>query len=214
MNSLAANFERKFLFSVGRHFWNFTAVCGFTSMLTGGVIALNSQLISSEDRNLLNETIRDIQDFESWMSSHCYSQSPKDNYSKTKHDWACSNYSFLMREDTQQKMLSNGWDRFCGNRTPDGKTLKQNKFVNGACTGYEWFPYQIIEYTDKFRDTHSTLLERTNDRKSRQAQLQLEMSTKLGLGGIVSVWGLGTVAVASLYSALLSIERNTRKQES
>lgn len=214
MHSPATTFERRFLFSVGRHFWNFIAVCGFVAIATGGTIALHSQLLSEPDRRLLNETISQVPDFEQWMSGNCSSLPPKEGYSKTKHDWTCNNFSFLMREDTQQKIQRNGWDRFCSKRTPDGKVLKASKYVNRVCTGYEWFPFEVISYTDNYRSTHSALAEQAITRKARQIELQLRIAARLGLGGLVSAWGLGVVAIASLYSALLAIERNTRSQES
>ena len=205
MTNLTTVFERRFLFSVGRHFWNFIAVCGFTALATGGTVALESQAISKADRELLGEKVNNMPDFNGWMNSKCSYLKPMNSYTESQHGWMCSQYQFLS--------TSVPADRYCTTNAFGGKQYKSQEFLNGECQGYEWRPYFVAEYINQYQNQYSAEVESSSKKHARQVQLQMEMASKLGLGGLISAWGLGVIAVSSLYSALLAIERNTRKQE-
>ena len=222
MGGVASAFETKFLFSVGRHFWNFIAVCGFIAMATGGILALDGMGGKyQKERDLrsrleLVPAVEEIPDFDAWIEQRCYQDlKPMRGYSKEMHAQVCGRYVWRVKR---------AGDKACWPQDWQGKKLGTGKYVEGKCDGHE-VKFEFLDgYVNEFRNLYYTRLDenekaiaKKNEVESRNSgieaqltSLQVEKGLKLGLGGVVAAWGLGVVALSALNAALLAIERNTR----
>lgn len=226
LSQLASGFEKKFLFYVGRHFWNAVAVGGFIAMATGGILAIQSSVTSQEERRL-RASIRFIpsvespSDFDEWFSRKCNYYTLAKGYEDMSHGWWCDRFNYI----TNTRKEGKRFDRICISVDPTGKRFESNAYVNGKCMGYEAKYSQIDDYASNYLDAYygsqekirkeleevSRIKNKNYTAEASLSSIEMEKAIKLGLGGIISAWGLGVIAVSALNAALLAIERNTRK---
>ena len=227
LSKIASGFEQKFLFTVGRHFWNVVAVGGFVAMATGGVLALQGTANTQEEISLRKRIkpvpyVEAASSFQDWFNRKCKYYTVPKGYSGHNHNWWCNKYSSV----TKSRKESNRYDRACTSVGPTGKTFASFKYVNGKCQGYEYLYREVDNYASQYRDAYYSSQDKIgkqsaaaakikNSNSAAEAELaviEMEKSIKLGLGGIISAWGLGVVAASALNAALLAIERNTRRE--
>jgi hypothetical protein len=229
INALATKFERRFLFSIGRHFWNFVAICGFTGLATGGVFALNGALELAQKEGPLKRQLKTVPNvaevsntFEGWFSSKCPSMAAKEGYSETKHYRLCDNFTWMTTQ------AQPGWDRACSSKDYEGKTYKRYDYVDGKCSGFEWMFADVWVYANQYRADYAKAYNEYNQKlaakqqvESQNSQIEAELvglrttsGIQIGLGGVIAGWGLGVVALSALNAALLAIERNSRDEQS
>jgi len=207
MDSFATTFERKFLFAVGRHFWNLIAVCGFIAMLVGGILAVGSQNLTSSERKAKDANISEMPSYENWFDLECTSLSPSTGVSKQKHDWLCSNTKWWNRE-----VLAKGqyFPNFCTDRSIDGRKSESSQYQNGKCLGFEYSTDLLSEFRSQTESIYQRRSSENQEMMSRKAQVNIKVGAKLLLAGLVAGYGLVVVAVSALNAALLAVERNGR----
>jgi len=102
LSKIADGFEQKFLFTVGRHFWNIVAVGGFVAMATGGVLALQGTATTKEESSL-RRSIRPVpqveatSSFQDWFDRKCKYFTVAKGYSGHNHKWWCYKYSYVAK---------------------------------------------------------------------------------------------------------------------
>ena len=212
--SLTESFERKFLFGLGRHLWNVLGVSGFITLLTGFILLINStmyetsktkedfigkrKLVTSEK---IENTTKELMPFEEWRKSEAI-------------------------KDKQMLLSLKEWSDEKGIPIPDtttkkGKALKneylqyQDNFINGPATT-RWNQYS--EYSKSFKDKETALLKKQSQQDNKYENYLNNVSSRNAskrAQGLVSPfvmgYGLAVIASASISSAVLSIERNSRK---
>ena len=195
-NGLAQWFERTWLFGYGRHFWNTVGVAGFSLMATGAIFALESRLPSPAPSVRKYETSADEAGYD-WA----YYQFLVDDFC----GWKIPEY--MTKEDIQMCEKFNEW-------VQQGHPEQGNKnfgyYAGIAAPGKRWSRKLIgrpiqREYTNRYEKEDKEARERYSNSK-------IMKSVRLGLSLPLASSGLGLVAVTSLMSAVLSIERNTRKE--
>lgn len=225
IRSLATHFERKFLFSIGRHFWNFIAICGFIGMATGGILALNGSLELSQKEEPLKRRLKQVPEvsevngnFNEWFSEKCPSLGAKKGFSAIKHKKLCENFAWMTTE------AQPGWDRACTSTDYEGKTYEKYDYVDGKCQGFEWKFADVWGYSSEYMGVHDEAVDKYTKKLEEKQKIESENSqveselialrassgVQIGLGGVAAAWGLGVVALSALNAALLAIERNTR----
>lgn len=229
LSQIASGFEKKFLFAVGRHFWNAVAVGGFIAMATGGILAIQGSVTSQAERDL-RSSIRPVpfvespSDFDEWFGRKCNYYTLAKGYEGMNHNWWCTRYDNVYKNREEGK----GFDRGCTDIDPTGKRFESYKYVNKRCLGYEYKYSQIDDYASNYFEAYYSSQEKIRkeseeaskiEKNNNAAEVELslletEKAVKLGLGAIISAWGLGVIAVSALNAALLAIERNTRKDNS
>jgi len=207
MDTFATGFERKFLFAVGRHFWNFVAVCGFIAMAVGGILAIESQNLSTSERDAKDSKVSDMPSYENWLDFDCTSLPPASGTSKQEHNWLCAKTSWWNRS-----VISKGqyYPLFCTDSSIDGKRRKSSDYLNGKCQGFEYSTDMLVEFRDRTETVYQGKLQKNQELLSRKAQIEIKIGAKLLLAGLVAGYGLVVVAVSALNAALLAVERNTR----
>jgi len=246
---IANIFEKKFLFGLGRHFWNIVGVSGFIALLTGiilfaeGSILENpkskerfigkSKLITSEK---ISNATAEMLTYEEW----------KDQKGK-EQEQLLSFDEWIKQNEGDQTLLS--FDEWITNKeisvpdksTREYKSLKdqylkyQEKFISGVGSNqydnYQVYKEDFLEkasqeyeeydvYRDPFINEEINLISQKKQQQSKYDQYLDDVvdrnSLKRGraiVSPFVMGYGLAVIASASLSSALLSIERNTRKKE-
>ena len=246
---IANIFEKKFLFGLGRHFWNIVGVSGFIALLTGiilfaeGSILENpkskerfigkSKLITSEK---ISNATAEMLTYEEW----------KDQKGK-EQEQLLSFDEWIKQNEGDQTLLS--FDEWITNKeisvpdksTREYKSLKdqylkyQEKFISGVGSNqydnYQVYKEDFLEkasqeyeeydvYRDPFINEEINLISQKKQQQSKYDQYLDDVvdrnSLKRGraiISPLVMGYGLAVIASASLSSALLSIERNTRKDD-
>lgn len=195
-------------------------------MATGGVLALQGTANTQKEISL-RKSIKPVpyveaaSSFRDWFDRKCKYYTVAKGYSGQNHNWWCDRYSFVAKSRRNNER----YDRFCTSTSPTGKKFPSGKYVNNKCQGYETLFREVDVYASNYRDAYyssqdkirrqseaAAKIENSNSTaEAKLAAIKIEKAIKLGLGGIVSAWGLGVVAASALNAALLAIERNTRQ---
>ena len=192
MNKPASSFEKRYLFGYGRHFWNALGVVGFTVMATGAVYAIQGLYGLRDTASKVNPV------FSEWVCS------------EEHHSFFNEENNISPNPDGLGKQKGRGlygdcwaydlWIRgtWYNVRDPDFRGSKGNRRYNGV---------QLAKWEADALASHTALLEQ----EQKQEEEKFAASVRLGLSPIIAGAGLVVVAVSSVVSAVLAIERNTRQ---
>lgn len=244
---LANIFERKFLFGVGRHFWNIVGVSGFIALLTGIILfaegsipesAKSKERFIGKDKLITSEKISKITaemlTYEEW----------KDQKGKEKKQLLSFDEWIKKNEETQTLFSFDEWITNKEISIPEKssreyKSLKdqylkyQEKFISGVGSSqydnYQVYKEDFLEkasqeyegyelYKDPFIKEQKNLSFQKKQQQSKYDQYldkvdgrNLLKRGRAIVSPFVMGYGLAVIASASLSSAVLSIERNSRK---
>ena len=191
-------FEQKFLLGWGRHLWNVVGVSGFIAVLTGIILFGNS---------LTTQTPKSKMKFigkKEFVTDEM-----------TKETAPLSRYQWESAEDKVVPFLSiEEWSEV--NSKPYPFSSDKKKLINRD-VWYEYVEYSNMKY-DEYLKVATPLIRKRNEQDKRYRSyvtgIQSRNSIKRSHGYVspfVVGYGLAVIASASVSSALLSIERNTRK---
>ena len=246
---IANIFEKKFLFVVGRHFWNIVGVSGFIALLTGIILFAEGSILENakskerfigKNKLITSEKISNVTEemltYEEW----------KDQKGKEKKQ-LLSFDEWIKENEGDQTLLS--FDEWITNKeisvpdksTREYKSLKdqylkyQEKFISGVGSNqydnYQVYKEAFLEkasqeyegyevYKDPFikEQNNLSLLKKQQQSKYDQYLDDVDIRNSLKRGrAIVSPlvigYGLAVIASASLSSAVLAIERNSREKK-
>jgi hypothetical protein len=246
---LANIFEKKFLFGVGRHFWNIVGVSGFIALLTGIILfaegsipesAKSKEKFIGKNKLITSEKISNVTaemlTYEEW----------KDQKGKEKEQ-LLSFDEWIKENEGDETLLS--FDEWITNKeisipdksTREYKSLKdqylkyQEKFISGVGSNqydnYQVYKEDFLEkasqeyegyevYKDPFIKEQKNLSLLKKQQQSKYDQylddVNIRNSLKRGraiVSPLVMGYGLAVIASASLSSAVLAIERNSRDKK-
>ena len=198
-NGLAQWFERDFLFGYGRHFWNSVGVAGFSLMASGAILAFESQLPSPEPN------VRKYEESAEQANIQWY------DYQYLKDDLCAFKVPNMTEVDEQLCTEFNSWVR---QGHPRGNKSFFNKKGNWTAGGSIWARDWVrgFMYDPRHKQSRSRYIQQDEEARARYASDKTAKAVRLGLSLPLAASGLGLVVSASLMSAVLSIERNTRKE--
>ncbi len=247
---LANIFEKKFLFGVGRHFWNIVGVSGFIALLTGIILFAEGSILEnakSKERFIGKKkliTVEKISDVTAEMLTY---EEWKDQKGKEKKQLLSFDEWIKENASDSEKLLS--FDEWIINKeislpdssTREYKSLKdqylkyQKKFISGVGSNqydkYQVYKEDFLEkasqeyegyegYKEPFIKEQKDLSFQKKQQQSKYDRYLNDVDNRNQLkrgraivSPFVMGYGLAVIASASLSSALLSIERNTRKKE-
>ena len=243
---IANIFEKKFLFRVGRHFWNIVGVSGFIALLTGIILFAEGSILENakskerfigKNKLITSEKISNVTaemlSYEEW----------KDQKGKEKKQ-LLSFDEWIKQNEGDKTLLS--FDEWITNKeisvpdksTREYKSLKdqylkyQEKFISGVGSNqydnYQVYKEDFLEkasqeyegyevYKDPFIKEQKNLSLLKKQQQSKYDQylddVNIRNSLKRGraiVSPLVMGYGLAVIASASLSSAVLAIERNSR----
>ena len=246
---LANIFEKKFLFRVGRHFWNIVGVSGFIALLTGIILFAEGSILEnakSKERFIGKNKLITSEKISNVTAEMLTYEEWKDQKGKEKKQ-LLSFDEWIKENEGDETLLS--FDEWITNKeisvpdksTREYKSLKdqylkyQEKFISGVGSNqydnYQVYKEDFLEkasqeyegyevYRDPFIKEQKNLSFQKKQQQSKYEQYLDDVvnrnSLKRGraiVSPFVMGYGLAVIASASLSSALLSIERNTRKKE-
>ena len=216
---ITKSFEQKFLLGWGRHLWNIVGVSGFIAVLTGIILFGNSTLIEtakSKERFLGKDEL--ITDEMVKESAKAIKIEREEAISKEMGNGASllSMKEWIDLKDKVVPLLSvKEWSDKYSRPYPfssDGKRLINKDVL------YEYTKYREEKYQEYKVLKSSPLLKKQKEQELNYRnylnQVRDRNSIKRSHGYVspfVVGYGLAVIASASISSALLSIERNTRK---
>ena len=247
---LANIFERKFLFRVGRHFWNIVGVSGFIALLTGIILfvegntpenAKSKERFIGKDKLITSEKISnvttDMLTYEEWKDQKGKEKKELlsfDEWIKENEDGSETLLSFdewLIdkeismpdKSSREYKSLKNqylkyqeGFIRGVGSNQYDDYQVYKEDFLEKASQEYEG--YEV--YKEPFIKEQKNLSFQKKQQQLRYNQYLDKVdgrnSLKIGraiVSPFVMGYGLAVIASASISSAVLAIERNSRDKE-
>ena len=229
--SLAESFERKFLFGLGRHLWNIVGVSGFIAVLTGVILLANSTTLQTaktkqdfiKSEKVINKAINQlekqkeeelalieaeiapltIEELEQDLSLDGWTKkNGKTNPLKNKQDQGIDQISnsivFDRSLDLQEKQVLKDYLNFEKSYNEENRFL-YNKYISTSSD----FKNEIKDkkiLLDKKYQNYSNKIKNNNDIKISHGVVS----------PFVMAYGLGVIASASITSAVLAVERNTR----
>ena len=230
--SLAESFERKFLFGLGRHLWNIVGMSGFIAVLTGVILLANSTTIQTvktkqdfiKSEKVINKAINrlektkeeelalieneiaplTIEEIEQDLSLDGWTKKNRKKnpilYKKSQGLEEIKNYLLFDRNLTSQdKQILKEYLDFEKNYNKEDRLI-YSKYINIKTS----FNNKI----NKERIILDTTYEKYSDKiESNNA---LKISHRF-VSPFVMAYGLGVIASASITSAVLAVERNTRR---
>ena len=247
---IANIFEKKFLFRVGRHFWNIVGVSGFIALLTGIILFVEGSIPESDkskerfigkDKLITSEKISKVTEemlsYEEW----------KDQKGEDKKELLSFDEWIKENEDASETLLS--FDEWVSDKkvsmpnksSQEYKTLKdqylkyQENFISGVGSN-QYDKYQIYKedflekasqeyegyevYKEPFIKEQKSLSFQKKQQQSKYEKYLDEVDNKNVLkrsraivSPFVMGYGLAVIASASLSSAVLAIERNSRDKK-
>ena len=246
---IANIFEKKFLFRVGRHFWNIVGVSGFIALLTGIILFAEGSILENakskerfigKNKLITSEKISNVTEemltYEEW----------KDQKGKEKEQ-LLSFDEWIKENEGDETLLS--FDEWITNKeisipdksTREYRSLKdqylkyQEKFISGVGSNqydnYQVYKEDFLEkasqeyegyevYKDPFIKEQKNLSLLKKQQQSKYDQylddVNIRNSLKRGraiVSPLVMGYGLAVIASASLSSAVLAIERNSRDKK-
>ena len=214
VSSVARCFERRFLFGYGRHFWNFMGVVGFGIMATGAIFAIDG--LNKKQYAPVNKSF-----FPGWYCSmdHMVLLQKRDR----SNPFRVIETIFANEEKLRKTAITDKfWFKPCnriGFKVNDAgtqislypvhsgrqiKTYSQLKQLERVITPYP--SNTLKDYREQAKEIYDELVSNQNKVQGEN----LVKNIRLGLSLPIAAYGLAVVAGASLMSATLSIERNTR----
>ena len=247
---IANIFEKKFLFGIGRHFWNIVGVSGFITLLTGIILFVEGSILENakskerfigKNKLITSEKISNVTaemlTYEEWKEQQGKEKKQLlsfDEWIKENEDGSITLLSFeewirdkkitIPEKSTREyKSLKDKYLKYqekfiilVGSNQYDKYQVYKNDFLEKESQEYEG--YEI--YKDPFIKEQKNLSSQKKQQQSKYDQYLDDVvdrnSLKRGraiVSPFVMGYGLAVIASASLSSALLSIERNTRKKE-
>ena len=246
---LANIFEKKFLFRVGRHFWNIVGVSGFIALLTGIILFAEGNILENakskerfigKNKLITSEKISNVTEemltYEEW----------KDQKGKEKKQ-LLSFDEWIKQNEGDKTLLS--FDEWITNKeisvpdksTREYKSLKneylkyQEKFISGVGSNqydnYQVYKEDFLEkasqeyegyevYREPFIKEQKNLSFQKKQQQSKYDQYLDDVDDRNLLkrgraivSPFVMGYGLAVIASASLSSAVLAIERNSRDKK-
>ena len=247
---LANIFERKFLFGVGRHFWNVIGVSGFIALLTGIILFVEGSILEnakSKERFIGKKKLITVEKISDVIAEMLTYEEWKDQKGKEKKQLLSFDEWIKENASDSEKLLS--FDEWIINKeislpdssTREYKSLKdqylkyQKKFISGVGSNqydnYQVYKEDFLEkasqeyegyegYKEPFIKEQKDLSFQKKQQQSKYDRYLNDVDNRNQLkrgraivSPLVMGYGLAVIASASLSSALLSIERNTRKKE-
>ena len=246
---IANIFEKKFLFGVGRHFWNIVGVSGFIALLTGIILFAEGSILEnakSKERFIGKNKLITSEKISNVTAEMLTYEEWKDQKGKEKKQ-LLSFDEWIKENEGDQTLLS--FDEWITNKeisvpdksTREYKSLKdqylkyQEKFISGVGSSqydnYQVYKEDFLEkasqeyegyevYKDPFIKEQKNLSLLKKQQQSKYAQylddVNIRNSLKRGraiVSPLVMGYGLAVIASASLSSAVLAIERNSREKK-
>lgn len=203
MNKPASSFEKRYLFGYGRHFWNALGVVGFTVMATGAVYAIQGLYGLRDSGRNVNPV------FSEWMCSDDWEKSFTTIYELNdflrKDHW---NQSFLYCKAYKKWILAGKKMKYREKEWGENVQSRDYISVYKPDHGIEFISVKELPTFEIIsQNYHTSYLAKEPERQERQ----FAASVRLGLSPIIAGAGLVVVAVSSVVSAVLAIERNTRQ---
>tara|TARA_B100001057_G_scaffold144935_1_gene144842 strand:+ start:4716 stop:5468 length:753 start_codon:yes stop_codon:yes gene_type:complete len=247
---IANIFEKKFLFGVGRHFWNIVGVSGFIALLTGIILFAEGSILEnakSKERFIGKKKLITVEKISNVTAEMLTYEEWKDQKGKEKKQLLSFDEWIKENASDSEKLLS--FDEWIINKeislpdssTREYKSLKdqylkyQKKFISGVGSNqydkYQVYKEDFLEkasqeyegyegYKEPFIKEQKDLSFQKKQQQSKYDRYLNDVDNRNQLkrgraivSPFVMGYGLAVIASASLSSALLSIERNTRKKE-
>ena len=246
---IANIFEKKFLFRVGRHFWNIVGVSGFIALLTGIILFAEGSILEnakSKERFIGKNKLITSEKISNVTAEMLTYEEWKDQKGKEKKQ-LLSFDEWIKQNEGDKTLLS--FDEWITNKeisvpdksTREYKSLKdqylkyQEKFISGVGSNqydnYQVYKEDFLEkasqeyegyevYKDPFIKEQKNLSLLKKQQQSKYDQylddVNIRNSLKRGraiVSPLVMGYGLAVIASASLSSAVLAIERNSRDKK-
>ena len=246
---LANIFEKKFLFGVGRHFWNIVGVSGFIALLTGIILFAEGSILEnakSKERFIGKNKLITSEKISNVTAEMLTYEEWKDQKGK-EQEQLLSFDEWIKQNEGDQTLLS--FDEWITNKeisvpdksTREYKSLKnqylkyQEKFISGVGSNqydnYQVYKEDFLEkasqeyegyevYKEPFikEQKNLSLLKKQQQSKYDQYLDDVDIRNSLKRGRaivspLVMGYGLAVIASASLSSAVLAIERNSREKK-
>ena len=246
---IANIFEKKFLFRVGRHFWNIVGVSGFITLLTGIILFAEGSILEnakSKERFIGKNKLITSEKISNVTAEMLTYEEWKDQKGQEKKQ-LLSFDEWIKENEGDQTLLS--FDEWITNKeisvpdksTREYKSLKdqylkyQEKFISGVGSNqydnYQVYKEDFLEkasqeyegyevYRDPFIKEQKNLSFQKKQQQSKYDQylddVNIRNSLKRGraiVSPLVMGYGLAVIASASLSSAVLAIERNSRDKK-
>ena len=247
---IANIFEKKFLFRVGRHFWNIVGVSGFVALLTGIILFVEGSILEnakSKERFIGKNKLITSEKISNVTAEMLTYEDWKDQKGKEKKQLLSFDEWIKDNANSSETLLS--FDEWLINKeisVPDKssreyKTLKnqylkyQEKFISGVGSSqyndYQVYKEDFLEkasqeyegyevYRDPFIKEQKNLSLLMKQQQSKYEQYLDEVDNRNSLkrgraivSPFVMGYSLAVIASASLSSAVLAIERNSRVKE-
>ena len=246
---IANIFEKKFLFSLGRHLWNIAGVSGFVAFLTGIILFAEGSILEnakSKKRLIGKDKLITFEKISNVTSEMLTYDEWKDQKGKEKKQ-LLSFVEWIKENEEAQTLLS--FDEWTNKKeismpdksTREYKSLKdqylkyQEKFISGFGSNqydnYQVYKEDFLEkasqeyegyqvYKEPFIKEQKSLRFQKKQQEKKYDQyldgVDYRNSLKRGraiVSPFVMGYGLAVIASASLSSAVLAIERNSRDKE-
>ena len=230
--SLADSFERRFLFGLGRHLWNIVGISGFISVLTGIILFGNSmtiettksrdqfnkseKVLSNQIKSLKEEKDKELDAIKQKVSPIKISEIEKD---LSLEGWSKNNgyLNPLENEGTQTIDEIKYTSIFDRSLTQNEKSIL-NKYLNfeknydpNKRLIYQEFNEKRSEFDTKLVEKRQLLESKYNGYLSKVNKRNATKTSHGLISPLIMGYGLGVIASASITSAVLAVERNTRK---
>ena len=247
---IANIFEKKFLFRVGRHFWNIVGVSGFIALLTGIILFAEGSILENakskerfigKNKLITSEKISNVTaemlTYEEWKDQKGKEQNQllsfdewiKDNASSSEtllsfDEWLLNKEISMPERSTREyKNLKNQYLKYqenfisgVGSSQYDNYQVYKEDFLEKASQEYEG--YEV--YKDPFIKEQKNLSLLKKQQQSKYDQYLDDVNNRNSLkrgraivSPLVMGYGLAVIASASLSSAVLAIERNSRDKK-
>ena len=246
---IANIFEKKFLFGIGRHFWNIVGVSGFIALLTGIILFAEGSILEnpkSKERFIGKNKLITSEKISNVTAEMLTYEEWKDQKGKEKKQ-LLSFDEWIKQNEGDKTLLS--FDEWITNKeisipdksTREYRSLKdqylkyQEKFISGVGSNqydnYQVYKEDFLEkasqeyegyevYKDPFIKEQKNLSLLKKQQQSKYDQylddVNIRNSLKRGraiVSPLVMGYGLAVIASASLSSAVLAIERNSRDKK-
>ena len=247
---IANIFEKRFLFGVGRHFWNIVGVSGFIALLTGIILFVEGSILEnakSKERFIGKNKLITSEKISNVTAEMLTYEDWKDQKGKEKKQLLSFDEWIKDNNSSSETLLS--FDEWLINKeisVPDKssreyKTLKnqylkyQEKFISGVGSSqynnYQVYKEDFLEkvsqeyegyevYKDPFIKEQKNLSFLRKQQQSKYEQYLDDVDDRNSLkrgraivSPFVMGYGLAVIASASISSAVLAIERNSRDKK-
>ena len=247
---IANIFERKFLFGVGRHFWNTVGVSGFIALLTGIILFVEGSILEStkskerfigKNKLITAEKISDVTaemlTYEEWKDQKgkekkqllSFDEWIKENSQDSEkllsfEEWSISkNISIPERSSRDFNSIRDKYLKYqekfisgVGSNQYDKYQIYKEDFLEKASKEYEGYEVYKEPFLQEQKNLSETKRQQQNNYEQYLDDVDDRNLLKRGravVSPFVMGYGLAVIASASISASLLSIERNTRKED-